>query len=301
MTSASKRYYCIDDIIDAGAGRRDSHAAAGADAAGADGRVPLGDATNTTANVQLPMMKRRRETSRSGRGAAAGNRADGSVEDAHPADGQDAGVADDVTLVESLLPCQKISVHSHLALPDVHAFPQRPLASLELLDATSVRDRRLDWCEAFRSAYQRGCRLYVAHPTYAAVFWARRDAAVLARPTPGLKKLLDTLECRYSTTRSAGGRREYLVFRGEAVHRLYDAFLNCLVEGCVHGGKGDHGSCKNDVPRLYCEEPFLHSSVARQTYDRRRGEHIGYFPSWVLEGACETNGRVRSYEKMRDM
>ena len=295
--SGSKRYYNIDDIINDAKPSK---------------RQPLADATNFC----LPPPSR---TDRADRA----DRADGA---------QRSHRGDHISrLIESLLPCRKISLPiiaslpiAHTAtdvIPDVYAFPQRPIGSLEVLDAGSLRERHCDWCEAFRSAYQKGCRLYVTHSTFAAVFWADRGMAVMARPTPGFKVLMRSFGIVFEEVRGEHGK-EYIVVGdvlggdgGDGVHGLYDMILNEVVGvGTMKKRKDIH---KGDFPRLYCEEAFRHSSAVAwaETYDRRRREVVGYLPAWVLEGlekrtrgevgeegeGGKMNMKVRGYEKLLDL
>jgi hypothetical protein len=206
-------------------------------------------------------------------------------------------------------------------------FPQRPIKAVEVLDADSLHERHYDWCEAFRAAYLRGCRLYVTHSTFTAVFWAERGVAVVSRATIGFKRLLEA-HCVLFDDLKSNGRQRLVMGRslrpgGEgdkggkggksgksgknagfsgaaALHALYDLIMNEVVGAGVQSKRSD--IFKGDFPRLYCEEPFRHSSamVWEETLDRKRGEVQGYLPAWVLDGLLE-RGSVASFERMVDL
>lgn len=333
LNSNGKRHYCIDDIIN------DSKSSK---------RQPLGDATNyclpDIAERKVAVAMRPDEVAgpRGERGDACGDRGDAAC--------ADSDVDLDVgSVVESLLPCRKISLRlprghtwwsgeetKRLAasFPDVHVFPQRPIKALDVLDAESLYDRHCDWCEAFRAAYLRGCRLYVTHSTFTAVFWADRDVAVVSRATSGFKRLLEAHGVVFDDRAATAGGRQRIVIgrpvrsattkrttrRGDApsagrtanprgfgdfsgaaaIHALYDLIMNEVVGVGVESKRSD--IFKGDFPRLYCEKPFRHSStvVWEETLDRKRGEVVGYMPAWVLEGLLSAPGSVASFERMPD-
>ncbi len=304
LNSNGKRHYCIDDIINENKPSK---------------RQPLGDATNYC----LPNIAERK---------IAVARSDDERDDvAGPrglrgnASGNTCETADVDSIVESLLPCRKISLRAPAgedmrrlaaSFPDVHVFPQRPIKSLEALDPGSLRERHHDWCEAFRAAYQRGCRLYVTHSTFAAVFWAERGVAVVSRSTPGFKRLLEangvSFDEQGSTAVKVGGRHRIVVGRSTrpesggrrhdaaALHGLFDVILNEVIGAGVGSKRSD--IFKGDFPRLYCEAPFRHSSavVWEEAFDRKRGEVVGYLPAWVLQRLLSERGRVASFERMLD-
>ena len=318
-SASAKRYYNIDDIInDAKPSKRPA----------------LTDATNTvataaTANFLLPALKKAHAVAPQPRGEGS--------HQAPSTSGKEHGKpqGDFLRLVSSLLPCRKFSLRSGAAnttttsaasttsttavtaaIPDVHAFPQRAIGALEVLDAGSLLERHCDWCEAFRSAYQKGCRLYVTHSTFSAVFWPERGVAVMARPSVGFKKLMRSFGIEFQEVRAGG--KEYLVVgdgsssspapassrassrASSAVHGLYDMIMNEVVGVGVEKKRKD--IMKGDFPRLYCEESFRHSSAVAWTeaYDRRRREVHGYLPAWVLEG-LEQEVMVRGFEKLMDL
>ena len=309
LNSNGKRHYCIDDIINESKASK---------------RAPLGDATNYC----LPnIAERKGAVARSDEVAGPrGERADTFRDAACVHSDVDSDVE---PVIESLLPCRKISLRgpaSHtwwsgeetrrlaVSFPGVHVFPQRPIKAVEVLDADSLHDRHCDWCEAFRAAYLRGCRLYVTHSTFTAVFWADRDVAVVSRATPGFKRLLEAhgvlfddlkLNGRHQLVMGRSGRPAGAAgaagFSGAAaLHALYDMIMNEVVGAGVQSRRSD--IFKGDFPRLYCEEPFRHSSavVWEETLDRKRGEVVGYLPAWVLDGLLE-RGVVASFERMLDL
>lgn len=329
LNSNGKRHYCIDDIINDSKSSKSSK------------RPPLGDATNYC----LPnIAERKGAVARSDE--VAGPRGENARDAARGTSEIKLDVESDVeSVVESLLPCRKISLRGPAprawwsggetrrlaaSFPDVHVFPQRPIKAVEVLDADSLHERHYDWCEAFRAAYLRGCRLYVTHSTFTAVFWAERGVAVVSRATIGFKRLLEA-HCVLFDDLKSNGRQRLVMGRslrpgGEggksdkggmggksgksgknagfsgaaALHALYDLIMNEVVGAGVQSKRSD--IFKGDFPRLYCEEPFRHSSamVWEETLDRKRGEVQGYLPAWVLDGLLE-RGSVASFERMVDL